>query len=105
MEVVEQIIYLLVGLVVFVTGMNFMSNGLKTCAGGSIRKLFRKIKDNKIASAAIGAGTTAIVQSSGATTVMVVGFLSAGALTFSQGLSLMLGAFVGTTITGVLVVY
>ena len=103
MEVVEQIIYLLVGLVVFVTGMNFMSNGLKTCAGGSIRKLFRKIKDNKIASAAIGAGTTAIVQSSGATTVMVVGFLSAGALTFSQGLSLMLGAFVGTTITGVLV--
>ena len=103
MEVVEQIIYLLVGLVVFVTGMNFMSNGLKTCAGGSIRKLFRKIKDNKIASAAIGAGTTAIVQSSGATTVMVVGFLSAGALTFSQGISLMLGAFVGTTITGVLV--
>ena len=103
MEVVKQIIYLLVGLVVFVTGMNFMSNGLKTCAGGSIRKLFRKIKDNKIASAAIGAGTTAIVQSSGATTVMVVGFLSAGALTFSQGISLMLGAFVGTTITGVLV--
>ncbi|MBO4667880.1 MAG: Na/Pi cotransporter family protein, partial [Bacilli bacterium] len=103
MEVVKQIIYLLVGLVVFVTGMNSMSNGLKTCAGGSIRKLFRKIKDNKIASAAIGAGTTAIVQSSGATTVMVVGFLSAGALTFSQGISLMLGAFVGTTITGVLV--
>ena len=103
MEVVKQIIYLLVGLVVFVTGMNFMSNGLKTCAGSSIRKLFKKIKDKKIASAAIGAGTTALVQSSGATTVMVVGFLSAGALTFSQGLSLMLGAFVGTTITGVLV--
>ena len=103
MEVVKQIIYLLVGLVVFVTGMNFMSNGLKTCAGTSIRKLFRKIKDNKIASASIGAGTTAIIQSSGATTVMVVGFLSAGALTFSQGMSVMLGAFVGTTITGVLV--
>ena len=103
MEVVKQVIYLLVGLVVFVTGMNFMSNGLKTCAGSSIRKLFKKIKDKKIASAAIGAGTTALVQSSGATTVMVVGFLSAGALTFSQGLSLMLGAFVGTTITGVLV--
>lgn len=103
MEVVKQIIYLLVGLVVFVTGMNFMSSGLRTCAGGSIRKLFRKIGDNKIASATIGAGTTAIVQSSGATTVMVVGFLSAGALTFSQGLSLMLGSFVGTTITGVLV--
>ena len=103
MEVLKQIIYLLVGLVIFVTGMNFMSNGLKACAGSSIRKLFRRIKDNKIASASIGAGTTAIIQSSGATTVMVVGFLSAGAITFSQGMSLMLGAFVGTTITGVLV--
>ncbi len=103
MEVFKQIINLLVGLVVFVTGMNFMSNGLKTCAGRSIRKLFKRIKDNRIASAAIGAGTTAIIQSSGATTVMVVGFLNAGALTFSQGFSIMLGAFVGTTVTGLLV--
>ena len=103
MEIVKAIINLLVGLVVFVTGMTFMSNGLKTCAGRSIRKLFKKIKNNKIASAAIGAGTTAIIQSSGATTVMVVGFLSMGALTFSQGFSLMLGAFLGTTITGLLV--
>ncbi|MBQ7277274.1 MAG: Na/Pi cotransporter family protein [Bacilli bacterium] len=103
MEILKQIIYLLVGLVVFVTGMNFMSSGLRTCAGRSIRRLFKKIKNNRVASAAIGAGTTAIIQSSGATTVMVVGFLNAGALTYSQGMSLMLGAFVGTTITGVLV--
>ena len=103
MEVVKQIIYLLVGLVVFVTGMNFMSNGLKTCASRSIRKLFKKIKDNRLVSASIGAGTTAIIQSSGATTVMVVGFLSTGALTFSQGFSIMLGAFLGTTVTGILV--
>ena len=80
MDVAKQIIYLLVGLVIFVTGMNFMSDGLKKCAGRSIRRLFKKIKDNKIASAAVGAGTTAIIQSSGATTVLVVGFLSAGAL-------------------------
>ena len=103
MDVFKQIIYLLVGLVVFVTGMNFMSNGLRTCAGRSIRRLFKKIKDNRIASAAIGAGTTAVIQSSGATTVMVVGFLGSGALTFSQGFSIMLGAFVGTTVTGLLV--
>ena len=103
MEVLKQVINLLVGLVVFVTGMNFMSSGLRTCAGRSIRKLFKKIKDNRIASAAIGAGTTAIIQSSGATTVMVVGFLGAGALTFSQGFSIMLGAFLGTTVTGILV--
>ena len=103
MDVAKQIIYLLVGLVIFVTGMNFMSEGLKTCAGRSIRRLFKKIKDNKIASAAVGAGTTAIIQSSGATTVLVVGFLSAGALTFSQGFSVMLGAFLGTTVTGLLV--
>ena len=103
MDIVKQVVYLLVGLVVFVTGMNFMSNGLKTCAGRSIRRLFKKIKDNRIASAAVGAGTTAIIQSSGATTVLVVGFLSAGALTFSQGFSVMLGAFLGTTVTGLLV--
>ncbi|MBP5446216.1 MAG: Na/Pi cotransporter family protein [Acholeplasmatales bacterium] len=99
----DLIVKLLVGLVVFVTGMNFMSKGLKACAGGSIRRLFKKIKDNRIASASIGAGTTAIVQSSGATTVMVVGFLGTGAFTFTQGFSVMLGAHLGTTITGILV--
>ena len=103
METFKLIVFLLVGLVVFVTGMNFMSDGLKECAGGSIRRLFKKIKDNRIASVSIGAGTTAIVQSSGATTVMVVGFLSTGALTFTQGFSIMLGAHLGTTITGILV--
>ena len=103
MEIAKVIIQLLVGLVVFVTGMNMMSHGLKDSAGKSIRKLFRKIKNNKIAAAGIGAGTTAIIQSSGATTVMVVGFLSAGALTFAQGFSVMLGAFLGTTVTGLLV--
>lgn len=103
MEIAKVIIELLVGLVVFVTGMYMMSHGLKDSAGKSIRKLFRKIKNNKIAAAGIGAGTTAIIQSSGATTVMVVGFLSAGALTFAQGFSVMLGAFLGTTVTGLLV--
>lgn len=103
MDIVKQIINLLVGLVVFVTGMNMMSQGLKTCAGRSIRRLFKRIRDNRLLSAGIGAGTTAIIQSSGATTVMAVGFLSAGALTFSQGFSIMLGAFVGTNITGLLV--
>lgn len=103
METVKIIIELLVGLVVFVTGMNMMSHGLKDSAGSSIRKLFKKIKDKKIVASLIGAGTTAIIQSSGATTVMVVGFLSSGALTFAQGFSVMLGAFLGTTVTGLLV--
>ena len=103
MEIAKVIIYLLVGLVVFVTGMNMMSSGLKASAGRYIRKLFKKIKNNNIAAASIGAGTTAIIQSSGATTVMVVGFLSAGAMTFAQGFSVMLGAFLGTTVTGLLV--
>ena len=103
MEVVEIIVKLLIGLVVFVTGMNLMSAGLKASAGRVIRRLFKKIKDNKIAAASIGAGTTAIIQSSGATTVMVVGFLATGALTFAQGFSIMLGAFLGTTVTGLFV--
>ena len=103
MEIAETVIYLLVGLVVFVTGMNMMSHGLKTSAGRFIRRIFKKIKNNRLISTGIGAGTTALIQSSGATTVMVVGFLSAGALTFAQGFSIMLGAFIGTTVTGVLV--
>lgn len=103
MEIAETIIKLLVGLVVFVTGMNMMSHGMKTSAGGFIRRIFKKIKNNRLISTGIGAGVTAIIQSSGATTVMVVGFLSAGVLTFIQGYSLMLGAFIGTTITGILV--
>lgn len=103
MEVAKTIIYLLVGLVVFVTGMNMMSRGLKSSAGRFIRRLFKKLKNNTIAATGIGAGVTAIIQSSGATTVMVVGFLSVGALTFAQGFSVMLGAFLGTTVTGLLV--
>ncbi len=103
MDTAKLIIYLLVGLVVFVTGMNMMSHGLKASAGRFIRRLFKKIKNNRIISASIGAGTTAIIQSSGATMVMVVGFLTAGAVTFSQGFSLMLGSFLGTTVTGLLV--
>ena len=103
MEIAKTIINLLVGLVVFVTGMNMMSSGLKASAGSFIRRLFKKIKNNKVAAIGIGAGTTALIQSSGATTVMVVGFLSAGALTFAQGASVMLGAFLGTTVTGILV--
>ena len=103
MDTAKTIIYLLVGLVVFVTGMNMMSHGLKASAGRFIRRLFKKIKNNRIISASIGAGTTAIIQSSGATMVMVVGFLTAGAITFSQGFSLMLGSFLGTTVTGLLV--
>ena len=103
MEIAKTIINLLVGLVVFVTGMNMMSHGLKASAGRFIRVLFKRIKNNKIAAAGIGAGTTALIQSSGATTVMVVGFLTAGALTFAQGFSIMLGAFLGTTVTGLFV--
>ena len=103
MDIAKTIITLLVGLVVFVTGMNMMSHGLKASAGRFIRKIFKKIKNNRLIATGIGAGTTAIIQSSGATTVMVVGFLSAGALTFAQGFSIMLGAFIGTTVTGVLV--
>ena len=103
MKTAEIIIKLLVGLVVFVTGMNLMSAGLKASAGKVIRRLFRKIKDKRVAAASIGAGTTAIIQSSGATMVMVVGFLATGALTFSQGSSIILGAFLGTTVTGLFV--
>ncbi len=103
MEIATTIIKLLVGLVVFVTGMSMMSSGLKKSAGHRIKTLFRKIKDNRLASIAIGTGTTAIIQSSSATSVMVVGFLGAGVMSFIQGFSVLVGAYIGTTVTGVLV--
>ena len=103
MEIATTIIRLLVGLVVFVVGMQMMSSGLKKTAGSRIKALFKRIKDNRVASVLIGAGTTAIIQSSGATSVMVIGFLGAGTLTFLQGFALLVGAYIGTTMTGLLV--
>lgn len=99
----ESIILLLVGLTVFMVGMEMMSNSLKKLAGKGLRSLFKKIEDKKLAGFGIGLSVTAIIQSSSATSVMVIGFLNAGVLTLLQGVCIMMGAYVGTSVTGLIV--
>lgn len=102
-EIVGSIIKLLVGVALFIAGMSIMSGGLKKVAGKSLKRLFNKIGNNRFASLGIGATVTALIQSSGATSVMAVGFINAGVMTIFQGICITLGAYIGTTVTGLLV--
>ena len=99
---VLSIIILLVGAAVFIVGMNMMSSGLKKSTGPGLRKLLKKIRRNRFACFGMGTAVTALVQSSAATGVMAIGFISAGAMTVFQGVNIILGAYVGTTVTGLI---
>ena len=97
-----SIITLLVGAAVFIVGMNMMSSGLKKSTGPSLKKLLKKIRNNRFACFGIGTTVTMLVQSSAATGVMAIGFIAAGTMTVFQGVNIILGAYVCTTITGLL---
>ena len=103
MDLVTAIITLLVGIAIFITGMNMMSSGLKKIAGKGVRKLFKKVSNSPVTGLGLGALVTAIIQSSAATSVMVIGFLNAGVMSIFLGVSIMMGAYIGTTMTGILV--
>ncbi|MBR5479380.1 MAG: Na/Pi cotransporter family protein [Clostridia bacterium] len=94
-----NILMALGGLGMFLYGMKMMSDGLERVAGGKLKTLFEKITKNKIIGVLIGALFTAIIQSSSATTVMVVGFVNAGLMDLFQAVPIILGANIGTTIT------
>lgn len=96
---------LLGGLALFLFGMDEMSNTLKVVAGDRIKKVLRTLSSNRIIGVLTGAGTTAVVQSSSVTTVIVVGFVSAGLMTLPQALGVILGANIGTTITAQIVAF
>ncbi len=100
---IEGIIWLLVGAATFLAGMNMMSGGLKKSTGKSVKQLFKKTESNRYIGMGIGAATTALIQSSAATSVMTIGFVSAGVMSVFQGVSVILGAYIGTTVTGLLV--
>ena len=102
MDLAINIIKLLVGAAVFIVGMNMMSSGLKKSTGRGVKKLFKRIQNNRFAGFGIGAAVTALIQSSAATGVIVIGFIGAGAMTVLQGVCIILGAYVGTTATGLL---
>ena len=96
-------IWLLAGVGVFIVGMNFMSEALEKSAGSGMKKMLEKISNNRFSGVGIGAGVTAIIQSSSATSVMVIGLVNAGVMTLIQATPIIMGANIGTTITGVLV--
>lgn len=101
-DLATAIIYLLVGVSVLLVGMKMMSGGLKKCIGQGLRRFFKKTENNPFVSLGIGTVVTAGIQSSDATNAMVIGFIDAGAMTLFQGLCIMLGAYIGTTVTGIL---
>ena len=103
LQLIQSLIWLLAGVGVFIVGMNFMSDALEKSAGEGMKKLLGRISNNRFAGVGIGAGVTAIIQSSSATSVMVIGLVNAGVMTLMQATPIIMGANIGTTITGVLV--
>ena len=101
-KLIISIITLLVGAAVFIIGMNMMSSGLKKSTGPSLRRLLKRIRNNRFAGLGIGTAVTALIQSSAATSIMAIGFINAGAMTIFQGVCIILGAYIGTTVTGLL---
>ncbi len=103
MQLIQSLIWLLAGVGIFIVGMNFMSDALEKSAGSGMQKLLGKIVGNRFSAVGVGAGVTAIIQSSSATSVMVIGLVNAGVMTLMQATPVIMGANIGTTITGVLV--
>ncbi len=96
---IQMILPLIGGLCLFLFGMNTMSESLERCAGGALRALLGKLTTNKFAGFLTGLGITAVIQSSSATTVMVVGFVNSGLMTLKQAINVIMGANLGTTVT------
>ena len=91
------------GLALFLHGMQMMSSGLEAAAGSRMKSILERLTSNRFMGVLVGALITAAVQSSSATTVMVVGFVNAGMMTLNQAVWLIMGANVGTTVTGLLI--
>ena len=91
------------GLALFLYGMNVMGAGLEKMSGGKLEQLLEKLTSNPIKAVLLGAGVTAVIQSSSATTVMVVGFVNSGIMKLSQAIGIIMGANIGTTVTAWLI--
>ena len=98
-----DLVGLLGGLALFLYGMQMMSDGLEGAAGNRMKQILEKLTSNRILGVVVGAGITMVIQSSSATTVMVVGFVNSGMMTLNQAVWIIMGANVGTTITAQLV--
>ena len=90
---------LLGGLALFLYGMNVMGGGLEKVSGGKLERILEKLTSNPLKAVLLGAGVTAVIQSSSATTVMLVGFVNSGIMKLSQAIGIIMGANIGTTAT------
>ena len=93
------------GLGMFLYGMEMMSDGMKVAAGNKMRSILEKLTSNRLLAVGVGAFVTMVIQSSSATTVMLVSFVNSGLLTFIQGLGVILGSNIGSTITAQIVAF
>ena len=105
MNIVNVLIQTIGGLGLFVLGMKMMTEGLQMSAGKRIKMILSAVSSNRIVGCLTGAGVTAMVQSSSATTVMLIGFVSAGLMSLQQAVGVILGANVGTTVTAQLIAF
>ena len=101
--IATSLLTLLAGIGVFLIACKMMSSSLEAMSSGKLRDMFSRMSGNKLLGVGIGAGATALIQSSGATSVMVIGFVNAGVMTLRQAATIIFGANVGTTITGQIV--
>ncbi|MDE6196171.1 MAG: Na/Pi cotransporter family protein [Erysipelotrichaceae bacterium] len=99
----SYILKLLVGLALFMYGMHMMSNGLEQTAGDKLKSILEKLTKNRFLAILVGTGITAVIQSSSATTVMVIGFVNSGLMKLHKAVWIIMGANIGTTITGQLI--
>lgn len=102
-DIVNSLFIFIAGIGCFLVALSFVSKNLEILASSKIKNLFKKTSNNKLVGVGIGAASTALIQSSGATTVMTIGFVNAGIMTLMQAATVVFGANVGTTITGLLI--
>ncbi len=99
----SNVMMLLCGLGLFLFGMKLMGDGLEMAAGARLKSMVEKLTTNKYMGALVGLVVTAIIQSSSATTVMAVGFVNAGLMNLAQAVGVIMGANIGTTVTGLMI--
>lgn len=104
-DFLPMIVGLLGGLAIFLYGMEKMSNSLKRAAGDRMKSLLAKFTSNRISGVLTGTGITAVIQSSSVTTVLLVGFISAGLMSLPQAVGVIMGANIGTTVTAQIVAF
>ncbi len=100
MDIFSMVLSLLSGVALFLFGMSLMGDGLKMVAGNKLESFLYKMTNTSLKGVALGAGVTSVIQSSSATTVMVVGFVNSGMMKLKQAIGIIMGANIGTSITG-----